>query len=253
MHHQGHQGRQGNSPSVNVLTFVSVVSFVVIVLSAAPVRAERVFFSTGRSVSVKGHREDGSSLVLSLRGGGEIVCDASAIVRIEPDEVPYPEDSPAAVDAAVSLAAGPADDDGLPFRPTTALQIGSRYDPMIERASELHGVNATLVRAVIQVESNYQYRARSRKGAKGLMQLMPATARQYGVTNPYDPASNIDAGIRHLKSLLGRFPLSLALAAYNAGEAAVERFGGVPPYAETRSYVDRILRLVGKRGREDFS
>jgi soluble lytic murein transglycosylase-like protein len=73
---------------------------------------------------------------------------------------------------------------------------------------------------------------------------MPATARQYAVANPYDPASNIDAGIRHLRSLLERFPPALALAAYNAGVAAVERFGGVPPYAETRSYVSRILELA---------
>jgi soluble lytic murein transglycosylase-like protein len=80
----------------------------------------------------------------------------------------------------------------------------------------------------------------------GLMQLMPATARRYAVTDPYDPASNIEAGIKHLKSLLERFTEELALAAYNAGEAAVQRFRGVPPYPETRSYVDRILRLAGR-------
>ena len=73
---------------------------------------------------------------------------------------------------------------------------------------------------------------------------MPATARQYGLANPYDAESNIEAGIKHLKSLLDRFPLDLALAAYNAGEATVERFRGIPPYAETQSYVQRILRLV---------
>jgi soluble lytic murein transglycosylase-like protein len=78
------------------------------------------------------------------------------------------------------------------------------------------------------------------------MQLMPSTARQYGVRNLYDPAANIDCGTRHLKSLLERFPLKLALAAYNAGEAAVQRFGGVPPFAETRSYVERILKLAGR-------
>jgi soluble lytic murein transglycosylase-like protein len=79
----------------------------------------------------------------------------------------------------------------------------------------------------------------------GLMQLMPLTARQYAVANPYDPAANIEAGIKHLKALLQRFPRPLALAAYNAGEAAVLRFGGIPPYAETRNYVSRILKLVG--------
>ena len=121
-----------------------------------------------------------------------------------------------------------------------------RYQEIIERAAARHGVDARLIHAVIEVESGYQPRARSRKGAMGLMQLMPATARQYAVRNPYDPNSNIDAGTRHLKSLLGRFPTALALAAYNAGDAAVERFGGVPPFAETRSYVARILRILAR-------
>jgi soluble lytic murein transglycosylase-like protein len=107
-------------------------------------------------------------------------------------------------------------------------------------------VDVKLVRAVIEVESGYQERARSPKGAMGLMQLMPTTARQYAVADPYDPASNIEAGIKHLRSLLDRFPVRLALAAYNAGEAAVERFRGVPPYPETRDYIARVLQLIGR-------
>ncbi len=190
-------------------------------------------------MSVKAHHADGDSLVLSLRGGGEIVCPASLVARVEPDEIPYPEDIAEPV-RGVRLQAD------LQVQPDSQLLADPRYDPLIRKAAARHGVDVTLVRAVIQVESNYQPRARSAKGAKGLMQLMPATARQYGVSNPYDPASNIEAGIRHLKSLLDRFPLDLALAAYNAGEAAVQRFQGVPPYSETRSYVDRILKLVGR-------
>jgi soluble lytic murein transglycosylase-like protein len=77
------------------------------------------------------------------------------------------------------------------------------------------------------------------------MQLMPETARQYGVRNAYVPAANLEAGIKHLRSLLDRFDVSLALAAYNAGEAAVRRFGGIPPYRETRDYVSRVLALAG--------
>ena len=80
----------------------------------------------------------------------------------------------------------------------------------------------------------------------GLMQLMPATAKQYGVADPYDPQSNIEAGIKHLKSLMLRLPVAQALAAYNAGEAAVQRFNGIPPYAETRNYVSRILSLANR-------
>jgi soluble lytic murein transglycosylase-like protein len=102
------------------------------------------------------------------------------------------------------------------------------------------------VRAVIQVESGYQRDARSSKGAMGLMQIMPDTARTYRVADPYDPTANIEAGVAYLSALLARFPRELALAAYNAGEGAVERFRGMPPYPETRQYVARILQLAGR-------
>jgi hypothetical protein len=229
-----------------------VLACLCLLASAAPARAERIFFSaTGRSLSVKGHHVDGDTLVLSLRGGGEIVCSPSMIARIEPDEVPYPEPPEAHPDPddAEARAGGPVPGGrtggGGPGS-RTDLQRDPRFDPIIEKVSAVHGVDATLVRALIQVESNYESRARSPKGAMGLMQIMPATARQYAVADPYDPASNIEAGITHLKSLLDRFTVELALAAYNAGEAAVQRFRGVPPYPETRSYVDRILRLAGR-------
>ena len=196
---------------------------------AAPARADLVFFASGGSLSVKSASVDGQSLVLVLRGGGEIICDRSMIARIEPDEVPYPEP-----DTAVAAP------------PPPAAPAPGQYAEIIDQIAAEQGVDARLVRAVIQVESGYRARARSPKGAMGLMQLMPATARQYAVTDPYDARANIDAGIRHLKSLMQRLPLALALAAYNAGEAAVQRFGGMPPYAETRDYVSRILGLVGR-------
>jgi soluble lytic murein transglycosylase-like protein len=212
-----------------------------LVLAAVPARAELVYFSNGRTLSVKSSRVEGGTLVFALRGGGEIVCEASIIARIVPDEVPYPEEA----QAPAPLPSGTAETAGPSFVAAPELQSDPRFEPMIAQAAARHGVDATLVRAVIQVESNYQPRARSSKGARGLMQLMPSTARQYGVANPYDPASNIEAGTRHLKSLLARHPLSLALAAYNAGEATIQRFGGMPPFAETRSYVERVLKLVG--------
>jgi soluble lytic murein transglycosylase-like protein len=201
---------------------------------AAPARAELVFFTSGRTMSIQAHRVEGDRLILVPRGGGEIICDPALVARFAPDEVPYPE--PAA--ASATLAPASASAQGARLRPDP------RFDALIQSASTRHGVDPTLVRALIQVESAYQERARSPKGAMGLMQLMPATARQYGVRNVYDPVANIDAGTRHLRSLLDRFPLNLALAAYNAGEAAVERFGGIPPYPETRSYVARILDLI---------
>jgi soluble lytic murein transglycosylase-like protein len=209
---------------------------------ALPAEAELVYLTTGRTMSVKAHRTEGELVVLALRGGGEMTLDRSLIERFAPDEVPYPDPEAESQVVATVVSEPP------PAAPVSALpQPPAQYASIIERASAVHGVDARLVQAVIQVESNYQQRARSPKGAMGLMQLMPATARQYGVRNPYDAESNIEAGVRHLKSLLERFPLALALAAYNAGEATVRRFSGVPPYPETRNYVSKILNLVGTR------
>jgi soluble lytic murein transglycosylase-like protein len=119
------------------------------------------------------------------------------------------------------------------------------YGAIISSMSEAHGVDPMLVRALIQVESNYKARAKSHRGAMGLMQLMPATAREYRVRNPYDPKSNIAAGVKHLKSLIDRLGgVDLALAAYNAGEGAVKKFNGIPPYRETRKYVTKILSIA---------
>ena len=213
------------------LAFVFFVTFGSLFLSARPAQAELVFFNTGRTLSVKSHRVDGDSLVLVLRGGGEIVCETSIVARFAPDEVPYPEPE--------AEAPPPA-----PVRPAPAAAVP--YGEIIDRLAAEQNVPVKLVRAVIQVESAYNQRARSPKGAMGLMQLMPATARQYAVADPYDPASNIEAGIKHLKSLLQRLPVALALAAYNAGEAAVQRFNGIPPYPETRNYVSRILALANR-------
>jgi hypothetical protein len=230
---------------------VATLAGLFLLAAPATARAELVFFSTGRVMSVKAHRVEGGNIVLLPRGGGEITIGASVIARIEPDEVPYPEpeeevrlkpDAPSP-DAPSDGTSDAETVRGVRLQPD--LQ-NARYDPIIDRVSAEQGVDAKLVRAVIQVESNYQESARSPKGAMGLMQLMPETARHYAVANPYDPAANIEAGIKYLKSLLDRFPVNFALAAYNAGEAAVERFHGIPPYQETQAYVSRILQLVAR-------
>jgi soluble lytic murein transglycosylase-like protein len=123
-------------------------------------------------------------------------------------------------------------------------------DAAINEAAARHSVDPNLVRAMIKVESNFNPQAVSRKGAMGLMQLMPFTARRLNVSNPFDPQQNVDAGVRHLKVLLNNFggDLQLTLAAYNAGEGAVARSNGVPHFAETQTYVKRITELYGMGG-----
>jgi soluble lytic murein transglycosylase-like protein len=123
----------------------------------------------------------------------------------------------------------------------------AEIDKFIEESAARHHVDPNLVRALVKVESNYNPRALSNKGAMGLMQLMPDTARLYDVANPFDAKQNVDAGVRHLKGLLKNFKgdVPLTLAAYNAGEGAVQRSGGIPPYTETRNYVKRITTLMG--------
>jgi soluble lytic murein transglycosylase-like protein len=126
------------------------------------------------------------------------------------------------------------------------LARAAQYDPIIEKAAANNSVQPDLLRALIVVESGFNERARSKKGAMGLMQLMPATARLYGATNAYDPKQNVHAGARYLRSLLDRYGknVRLALAAYNAGEQAVDSAGGrIPPFKETQAYVPRVLKI----------
>jgi soluble lytic murein transglycosylase-like protein len=188
---------------------------------------------------VKGHKNDGPSIVLALRSGGDVTLDSTLIEKIVPDEVPHPDPAPPVV--ALQTVPPPP-----PTTERTSMLRDSVYNQLIASAAEAHGVDPILVQALIQVESNYEPRAKSSKGAMGLMQLMPSVAKEYNVRNAYDPATNIDAGVRKLKSLIDRLKSTeLALAAYNAGEAAVARFKGVPPYSETQNYVARILAIAG--------
>jgi len=200
------------------------------IMAAAPARAELVFFQSGRAMSVRAIRSDGDEIVLQLRSGGDIHCDKSLIVKVEPDEVEYPEEVLQALPMARTI-----------FEPPP---IPEQYRDLVTKTANKYGVEPSVVSALIQVESAYHSRAVSPKGARGLMQLMPATGRQYGALDLFDPKVNLEAGVQHLKKLLTRYDLPLALAAYNAGEAAVDRFGGIPPFRETQDYVSRILRLL---------
>jgi soluble lytic murein transglycosylase-like protein len=142
------------------------------------------------------------------------------------------------------LLASPAEERAA--RPEGWLAKSAEFDPYIERAARSQSVHPELVRAVIVVESAFNPHAVSKRGAVGLMQLRPATARRYGVADAFDPEQNIAAGVHYLRDLLTRYGnnLELTLAAYNAGEDAVERYGhSIPPFAETQHYVPTVLRI----------
>ena len=219
-----------------------IILGLVLVAFASEARAEIVVFKNGRTMSVKSHSISAGMATLALRDGGQVTFPAAIIDRVDPDEVPYPE-SP--MPGAVTPASTP-----VPMQPATVVAdttLAARpYADLISSVAATHDVDVRLIHAVIEQESNYQARARSKKGARGLMQLMPATARQYGVRDSYDPKSNLDAGVRHLKDLLKRLDLPVALAAYNAGEGTIQRYGGLPPYPETQTYVRNILRRIGR-------
>lgn len=131
-------------------------------------------------------------------------------------------------------------------RPATSNGVvDSDYDGYIRNASGRYNIDPDLIRAVIKAESDFKVSARSNKGAMGLMQLMPDTARLHNVSDAYNPGENVEGGARHLRMLLDRYQgdLELSLAAYNAGSAAVEKHGGIPPFPETREYIRRVLRF----------
>ncbi|OGW48275.1 MAG: hypothetical protein A2078_03125 [Nitrospirae bacterium GWC2_57_9] len=134
--------------------------------------------------------------------------------------------------------------------PITSSNFPSAYVDIINSACTRHGVDASLVHALVKVESDFNPYAVSRKGAMGLMQLMPQTALEWNVRDSFNPVENIDGGVKYLRYLIDRYEgnLSLALAAYNSGETAVKKWGTIPPYRETQNYVQRIMKLYSGKG-----
>jgi soluble lytic murein transglycosylase-like protein len=208
--------------------FFSLLMSAIVLGSASQLNAERIFFTNGRSMSVKDYHIAGDVITVALRHGGQATFDTSIIARIEPDEVPD-------VDASVIAAAERthANPPVIAARP---------FADLIETVALKHGVDPALVHAVIQVESNYQATAKSQVGARGLMQVMPRTGADFGIRNLNDPQANLEAGVQYLKFLLARFSLTQAIAAYNAGPATVRKYRGIPPFPETQNYVKRVLK-----------
>ena len=200
--------------------------------TAAPTSAEVVYFASGGVLPIAQHRIEDGEVVLELRGGGEVRCDPALIDRIELD--PSPRTGSETPESLVSTVA----------TEPSGRMLARPYGVLIQQASDAHGVNSYLIHALIEVESQYKASAQSPMGAMGLMQLMPALAAEYAVHDPFDPPSNIDAGTRHLRTLIDKFGIAGALAAYNAGEGPVRRFEGIPPFPETHYYVNRIMDLV---------
>lgn len=170
--------------------------------------------------------------------------------RLVRTQVIAPREVPALEVVARSAASAELVKSATPIASTGALKARAEVDTIVDEAARAHGVDPILARSVLQVESNYNQYALSPKGAMGLMQLMPATARQLGVSNAFDARQNIEGGVRFLRYLKTKFDDErLVLAAYNAGEAAVRKHGWIPPYPETIDYVYKVGRKYGETKR----
>jgi soluble lytic murein transglycosylase-like protein len=178
-------------------------------------------------------RFEGDTAVLTMPGGGEIRVGRGIVEALTPEDVPRLRTG------AVSAGVAP------PATATTPAPLSRQaIRALVDEIAAKIGLDPRLAHAVVVTESNYEPRAVSPRGAIGLMQIMPALVREYGVADPFDPRHNLEAGLRHLSGLLRRFDIRHALAAYNAGEGAVARYGGIPPYRETQNYVRRILAAI---------
>jgi len=232
------------------LTLAAIIPCAQAEPAAAPGRA---FFRAGEALEVSGTRVSNGWTYLQLPGGGEIAVPSDQLLRIEPLPASHaPRVEKPALDALPIAEAESAPASGGPSAAPPGPAAGThadapRFEALIHEASRRYSLDPQLVKAMIRVESNFEPRAVSRAGAQGLLQLMPETSRLLGVVDPFDPQQNIDAGARHFRSLLDRFSgdVVLALAAYNAGEHAVKRHGGLPPFNETRKYVDRVITFFG--------
>jgi soluble lytic murein transglycosylase-like protein len=192
-----------------------LAALALLTLVGTSARGEIALLANGQTLKLDGHRVEDGLVVLALKGGGEMSVPPATVQGFVPDEV------------LDEVAVPPGGD----LRQAAAV------------AARRHGLDPELVMAVVSVESGFRPEALSPKGAQGLMQLMPRTAESLGVVDAFDPEQNLDGGVRHLGQLLAQYngDVERALAAYNAGEGAVHRHHGIPPYRETRAYVKKVL------------
>jgi hypothetical protein len=212
------------------LHYPALLACLLLLPGSAPFGAQLVSFADGRSMTVASVERQGEMVLLELEGGGSIAVPAHRVsywrdlaVRMEPASPGQPEESPWRREAG-------------------------EFAGLIEQTAARHQIDPALLTAIAQVESAFNPRAVSHKGARGLLQLMPQTAERFGVDDAFNASQNVDGGARYLKWLLERYGgrTDLALAGYNAGEAAVDEYGGVPPYSETQNYVSRVMESVSR-------
>lgn len=224
-------------PSVPVWALVALATLSL----GAPASAELAVLANGAVMKIDSYELRGERLRLGLRNGGFVTLEVERVERIVDDEI-VPEAEPAVLQPVEqpSFSLAFAEGQSAPEIP---------YGDLLLAASRRHSLNPELLAAIARAESAYDAGALSKKGARGLMQVMPATAERFGVRagDLWNPEHNVEAGARYLRFLIDRFEgdLPLVLAAYNAGEGAVDRYDGVPPYRETRGYVAKVMATLG--------
>lgn len=219
-----------------LLTFAMLVA-------ALPASASIAVFTDGRNMKIAAYAVEEEVIHLTFESGGKMTLPMTRIERIVDDEIVTPE---VIEEVKKIVEEGVFPRRSWRYSDESQPLFQSKYNELIVRAARHFDVDAALVSAVIKAESDYDAKTVSHKGARGLMQLMPATARRFGVTNSFDPEENIFAGTRYLRWLLKTFDgnADLAVAAYNAGEGNVWKYDGVPPFRETVNYINRIAKHI---------
>lgn len=223
----------------------ALLSIAMFLAAALPASASIAIFTDGRTLKIESYEVEDDVIHLSLGAGAKLSMVLDRVERIVDDEVVTSE----TVDEAKKIEAeGVLPRRSWRYDSKRGPLFRSRYDDLVVEAARHFDVDAALVSAVIKAESDYNPRIVSHKGARGLMQLMPATAKRFGVTNSFDPKANIYGGTRYLRWLLKTFDGNAdhAVAAYNAGEGNVWKYKGVPPFRETVTYINRIAKHLHK-------